>query len=135
MFRVCKRCGSGNRVPVRHLADVGRCGWCYGALPPHHTPISLDEAGQLDGILRELRVPVLLALSPRGAADRLGALAASLAGRAVVVQLSEVAAEVVSARYALDPRPRFVVFRGGRLLHQRGDLLEPSVLAPMLTSS
>jgi hypothetical protein len=129
MVRVCKRCGSGNRVPVRHLADVGRCGWCHAGLPAHHTPISLNEVAQLDGIVRELRVPVLLELAPISAADRLGALAASLAGRAVVVRLSAPAADEVRARYALDPPPRFVVFRGGRLLRQRGELLEPSVLA------
>mgnify|MGYP001570690186 CR=1 FL=1 len=51
MRRVCSECKAVNRVPVRHLADTGKCGKCRAALPPHAAPIEISSENQFDDIV------------------------------------------------------------------------------------
>jgi thioredoxin 2 len=39
IIRVCPKCGKQNRIPAKHVADVGKCGNCKTALPPSPGPI------------------------------------------------------------------------------------------------
>ena len=60
MRRVCAECKAQNRIPVRHLADTGKCGKCGAVLPPHATPIEVTSPSQFDEIVAGARVPVVV---------------------------------------------------------------------------
>jgi hypothetical protein len=33
LIRNCSSCGGSNRIPAKHLSDVGKCGACKAELP------------------------------------------------------------------------------------------------------
>lgn len=56
----CPVCGTANRVPASREGEAGRCGHCYGALPPLHVrPIPLTDRS-FDPFLAAYRWPVLV---------------------------------------------------------------------------
>ncbi len=57
ILRRCPGCGAQNRVPARHLADVGRCGACKGELPALHEPLDVG-ALEFASVQKEAAVPV-----------------------------------------------------------------------------
>jgi thioredoxin 2 len=59
MIRICNSCGQKNRVPVRHLADDGKCGKCKQALGPVHSPLNVDALSFRE-IVDGAAVPVLV---------------------------------------------------------------------------
>ena len=59
MIRTCPSCGASNRIPARHLSDVGRCGACKTALPAHAVPIDAVPATFAD-VVQNARVPILV---------------------------------------------------------------------------
>ena len=59
VIRKCPACSVGNRIPVAHLADVGRCGACKAELPPIGEPLEADAA-RFDEIVAAAAVPVLV---------------------------------------------------------------------------
>jgi thioredoxin 2 len=126
MLRICGQCGTGNRVPMKHLADRGKCGACRGPLPAHHSPVAVSELFELDHLLSQVQVPVLVELPPR--AGRLALAAAKLAGRAVAVRVPWSVGMALASRYRLDPQPRYLVFRRGRLMQRHGDHTDPAAL-------
>ena len=52
-------CGRSNRIPAKHLSDVGKCGACKAELPPIGGPIEVNNEEQFKEIIRESKVPVL----------------------------------------------------------------------------
>src|SRR5690348_13160915 len=93
MRRVCNECKAINRIPARHLADIGKCGRCHAALPPHDVPIEVTSAGQFDEIITGARVPVLVDFwAPwcgpcRMVAPEVKKAAHSLTGKALVLKV------------------------------------------------
>src|SRR5690242_17279283 len=125
MRRVCAECQAVNRIPVRHLADTGRCGRCKAALPPHASPIEVTSDGMFDEIVNGARVPVLVDFwatwcGPcRAVAPEVKKAAHNLAGRAVVLKVDTEALGEVARRYQVTSIPNFAVFHAGRLVRQR----------------
>lgn len=129
----CEKCGRGNRVPARHLADRGACGACHQELPPAHAPIEVD-APTFDAIVREAAVPVLVDFwAPwcgpcRMAAPAVAETARSTSGRALVLKVNTDEHPDVAARYGVRGIPNFVVIRRGQVVHQQAGVVSADAM-------
>jgi len=141
MRRVCTECKAINRIPVRHLAETGKCGKCHTTLPPHAIPIEVTSEAQFDEIVAAARVPVVVDFwatwcGPcRTVAPEVKKAAHNLAGRALVLKVDTDALPDLSQRYQVQSIPNFAVFTSGRLVRQRAGAidhrqLERWVIAP-----
>jgi len=119
-----------NRIPVRHLADIGKCGKCQTALPPQASPIEVSSEGQFDEIIGAARVPVLVDFwatwcGPcRSVAPEVKKVAHNLAGKAIVLKVDTDALGDLAERYQVQSIPNFAVFSGGRLVRQRAGAVD-----------
>lgn len=133
LVRPCAACGRGNRVPVSHLADAGRCGACGAALSPQAEPLEVDGA-QFAAIVRQARVPVLVDFwAPwcgpcRMAAPEVAHAAAALSGRAIVLKVNTEEQPELAQRYAIRSIPNFAVFVGGEPVWQQAGLMRSTQL-------
>jgi thioredoxin 2 len=130
MRRVCAECKAVNRIPVRHLADTGKCGKCRAALPPHATPIEVASESQFDEIVSAARVPVLVDFwatwcGPcRQVAPEVKKAAHNLAGKALVLKVDTDDLSDLAQRYQISSIPNFAVFAGGRIIRQRAGAID-----------
>jgi thioredoxin 2 len=124
VLRRCPTCGRENRIPLRHLAHVGRCGECKQQLAPLAHPIEVD-APTFDEIVTQSPVPVLVDFwAPwcgpcRSVAPEVAKAAQLLAGKAVVLKLDTDRHPEVAARFNVQGIPNFVVLSNGRRVAQQ----------------
>jgi thioredoxin 2 len=120
MVRACASCGKKNRVLWSRLGKEARCGACHAVLPPPAEPIALDQEAELSGALRESAVPVLVDFwAPwcgpcKSVAPEIQKVAASNAGRLLVLKVNTDADPAVGAEHRIQSIPTMAVFRGGR---------------------
>jgi len=130
MRRTCESCRAVNRIPVRHLADTGKCGRCHSALPAHHTPIAITSSTQFDDIVGGAQVPVLVDFwaawcGPcRSVAPEVKKVAHNLQGKALVLKVDTDELGDLAQRYQVQSIPNFALFSGGRLVRQRAGAVD-----------
>ena len=114
----CPNCGKRNRVP--YSAREARCPVCKTALPPVNEPIELPSVAAFDAIISKSPLPVIVDFwAPwcgpcRMVAPELQKVAASNAGKYVVVKVNTDALPELGDRFTIRSIPTMAVFAGGK---------------------
>lgn len=139
-IRACKQCGQKNRVPVKHLADTGRCGACKNPLSPVDEPLAVTR-DEFEEILQTARVPVLVDFWANWcgpchmAAPEVAKAATEMSGRAIVVKVDTERYPELAARYNVRGIPNFVVLQEGRVVKQQAGVVDHSQMENWLTAA
>ena len=140
IVRNCPPCGKANRIPPKHLAEIGRCGACKSPLAAISEPIEVGAA-DFEEIVRESKVPVLVDFwaewcGPcRMAAPHVAQTARDLAGRAIVVKVDTQRNPSLAARYKVQSIPNFAVFANGALQFQQAGLVDANTMKQWLAQA
>lgn len=116
----CGACGQRNRLPFARLSAGTRCGKCHAPLTGPAEPIETPDAQAFDALVAASELPVVVDFwAPwcgpcRMVAPELARVAASNAGRYVVVKVNTDAIPELGERFGIRSIPTMAVFSGGR---------------------
>jgi thioredoxin 2 len=116
----CQTCGQRNRLQYGRVAAETRCGKCKAALGPPAEPIEVPDAPTFDALVANARIPVVVDFwAPwcgpcRMVAPEIARVAASNAGRLLVVKVNTDAVSELGERYGIRSIPTMAVFAGGK---------------------
>jgi thioredoxin 2 len=114
----CPSCGRQNRVPF--TAAEARCGGCRTTLPPPDAPMDVPTSDAFDALVSHSARPVLVDFwAPwcgpcRMVAPEMARVAATNAGRWLVVKVNTDALPDLGERFAIRSIPTMAVFRNGK---------------------
>lgn len=114
----CPSCGQKNRVP--YSSPETRCGRCKTGIPSAAEPIEVPSVEAFDALLHSAGHPVVVDFwAPwcgpcRMVAPEMAKVAASNAGRLIVVKVNTDALPELGERFRIRSIPTMAIFEGGR---------------------
>ena len=116
----CSSCGQKNRLAHERLEQSIRCGRCKSPLSPPATPLEATSAADFDRLVGHASLPVVVDYwAPwcgpcRMVAPELEKLAASAAGRLLIVKVNTDVLTDLGQRFGIRSIPTMAVFAGGK---------------------
>ena len=137
----CSSCGTTNRIPYGGLDRATRCAKCHADLPFLAEPVDVEGAEDFDAAVSNASVPVVVDFwaawcGPcRMVAPEIKKVAASLAGRALVLKVDTDANPELSNRFGIRSIPTIGVFHHGKEINRASGARPAAAIQSMVPSA